>query len=102
LDDPILNAPGDEPPRRPSMSPPMGSRANEGHLDRLDRLRRAPAGLVIAASAVIYAVVVTVDLVTGPDLQLLIFYLVPVLVVAWRFDFFGGEVAAGLVVVGGV
>jgi diguanylate cyclase (GGDEF)-like protein len=73
--------------------------ANEDHLDRLDRLRLLPAGLVVAASFVVLAVTVAVDYSTGPDLQLLIFYLLPVLAMAWRFDLLIGEVTVAVVVV---
>lgn len=75
--------------------------ANEGHLNRIDWFRGLPAWLVVAVSAAIFMIVFVVDLVTGPDLQLLIFYLVPVLAMTWRFDLLVGEITAGVVVVGG-
>jgi diguanylate cyclase (GGDEF)-like protein len=94
-------------PARATAAPPSASRpdlaANEDHLDRLDGLRRLPAAVVVAASVLVLAVVTVVDYSTGPDLQLLIFYLLPVLAMTWRFDLVVGETtAAAVVVIGAV
>jgi diguanylate cyclase (GGDEF)-like protein len=75
--------------------------ANEDHLDRLDRLRRLPGTLVVAASLAVLAVTIAVDYSTGPDLQLLMFDLLPVLAMTWRFDLLAGELTVAVVVVGG-
>jgi len=75
--------------------------ANEEHLDRLDWFRRLPAALVLGASLTTLAGVTLVDYSTGPDLQLLIFYLLPVLAMTWRFNLLIGELTVAAVVVAG-
>ncbi|MCX7010363.1 MAG: hypothetical protein NTY53_24510, partial [Kiritimatiellaeota bacterium] len=63
----------------------------------ISNLARLPDGLVIAIVSVLTACAAVGDYVTGTDFDYLIFYLIPLFMVAWRW---GGRVGCAFVVIG--